>query len=71
MGTVTKLNQPFRKRLLAALSKLQPKDGAGLLAGIMVMVGMIEEMRGHTDKATYTVALAIFLLLICDRPQVK
>jgi hypothetical protein len=67
MGTVTKLRQPFRKRV-RSWWKLGREDRLGWMAVIMVIIAMIEDMRGHDARAAFVVGLAIVMLLLV-RPQ--
>ena len=70
MGTVTKLRQPLRKRA-RSWWKFSREDRLGWLAVVMVIAAMIEDMRGHDDKATFILVLAIVLMLLADRPNNK
>lgn len=60
---VTKLKQPLGKRI-GTLFKMSRDDRLGWTVFVMVLVAMIVDLRGQTDKATYIVSLAIVLLLL-------
>lgn len=63
MADVTRLRQPFRKRLRAWFT-FSREDRLGWLVTAMFIVAMITDARGHTDKATFIMTNAIVLLLL-------
>ena len=70
MSNVVKLRQPIRKRL-RGWWKFSREDRLGWMAVVMVVVALIQDMRGYTDKATFILGLAIMLMLLANRSNNK
>ena len=60
---VTKLRQPLKKRIRSWLT-FSREDRLGWMVVVMVIVALIMDLRGQTDKATFITSLAIILLLL-------
>jgi hypothetical protein len=63
MDNVTKFRLPLRKRMLAWF-KCSREERLGWMAVAMMFIAIAQEISGHTDRGTFTLCLAMFLLLI-------
>lgn len=63
MSNVIKLRQPFPKRCLAWFRR---ENLMGWIATILIIIAIINDLSGRTDKATFVACLAIFALLMAQ-----